>query len=84
MPRSARRCGTGLRPLVASKVEACGCVTTGPVAKIRREVGQALHARRDIDGRAEIILAVVEDDRQARPFMDADFEQQILVAVTPR
>src|SRR6185437_1488437 len=46
----------------------------------RARRGKSLHACRQIDGLAEVILAVVEDDREARPLVDADFEEQILVA----
>ena len=47
-----------------------------PGRQDRTRVGQTLHARRDIDGTAEIVLAVVENDGEARPLVDADLEQQ--------
>src|SRR5215472_6769706 len=46
-----------------------------PGRQDRARVGQALHARRDVYGSAEIILPVVEHDRQAGALMNADFEQ---------
>src|SRR5580704_18581932 len=46
----------------------------------RTRVGQTLHARRDIDGAAEIVLAVVENDGEARSLVNADLEQQTVAA----
>jgi uncharacterized protein (TIGR02117 family) len=37
IPRNARLCATGLSPLVSSKLDDWGCLTTGPVARIERE-----------------------------------------------
>ena len=54
-----------------------------PGRQDRARVGEPLHARGDIYRPAEVILAVVEHDRQARPLMDADLEQQIVAAVRP-
>ena len=41
---------------------------------------EALHARSDIDGLAEIILPFVEHDGQAWAFMDADLDHEIVAA----
>ena len=41
---------------------------------------QALHPGCDIDGLAEIILPLVQHDGEARPFMNADLDHQILGA----
>ncbi|MCY1515787.1 hypothetical protein D9M68_503890 [compost metagenome] len=41
---------------------------------------EMLDARSDVDRLAEIILALVEVDGDARPLVDADFQQQILGA----
>src|SRR5579859_5452860 len=41
---------------------------------------QPLHARGDVDGRTEEILAIVKDDREARSLVDADLQLQILAA----
>jgi hypothetical protein len=76
MPRSARLCATGLSPLVASRLDACGCFTTDPMAQDCAGIGQTLYARSDVDRPPEVILPVVEHDRETRPVMNADFEQQ--------
>src|SRR5450631_699380 len=39
---------------------------------------QALDPCRDVDGLAEIILPLVEHDREARTFMDADLDHEVL------
>ena len=44
----------------------------------RAGVGEALHPRRDVDGLAEVVEPVVERDREARPLVNADLDQQIL------
>src|SRR5947209_6172474 len=51
---------------------------TGRIDRARGS--KTLDARGDVDGLAEIILAVVQNDRQARPLMKADLQQQILAA----
>ena len=51
---------------------------TGRIDRARGS--KTLDARGDVDGLAEIILAVVQYDRQARPLMEADLQQQILAA----
>src|ERR1700722_12044957 len=50
----------------------------GGADRLRRR--EPLHARGDIDGLAEEILAIVEHDRETRPFVDADFQQQVFAA----
>ena len=80
MPRSAACCIVGCRPDFSRIFAAFGSSTTGLVAKIARDDGEALHARGDVHGLAEIVLPVVQRDREARPLVDADLEQQILVA----
>ena len=42
--------------------------------------GKVLHARGDVHRLAEIVLPVVEIDRETRALVDADLEQQVLVA----
>src|ERR1051326_6848230 len=41
---------------------------------------QSLHPRGDIDGLAEIVLALVEHHREAWPFMNADLDDEVLPA----
>src|ERR1700743_3012729 len=41
---------------------------------------QALHPCRDIDGLAEIVLALVQHHRKTRPFMDSDLYDQVGLA----
>src|SRR5207248_2701085 len=47
------------------------------IARIRK----SLDPRGDVHGGPEIILAVVEHDREAGSFVDADLQQQILAVV---
>ena len=78
--RAARRAARSATSLPAASILAtCGCSTTGLVAKIARSCGQALHAGGDVDGLAEVIEPVVERHREARPLVDADLDQQILL-----
>src|SRR3954453_21431715 len=51
---------------------------TGNVDRLRGR--QALDPGRYVDGLPEIILALVEHDREARAFMNADFDHQIVSA----
>ena len=78
MPRKAARCIIGCSPEFSRILIEFLSSTTDCVTKIARDDGKPLHARGDIDGLAEIILPVVERDREAWPFVDADLEQQIL------
>src|SRR6266481_4477166 len=41
----------------------------------RARIRETLDSRGDVDGGPEIVLPIVEHDRQARPFMDADLQQ---------
>ena len=45
--------------------------------------GEPLHARGDVHGLAEVVLALVERDREAGPLVDADLEQQVLAVAAP-
>src|SRR3954468_21341008 len=56
-------------------------IDDGPGRANRRRVGETLHARGNVDRLPEIILPFIEHDREAWPLMDADLEQQILLAM---
>src|SRR5437762_138842 len=47
----------------------------------RARICETLDPRGDVHGRPEIILAVVEHDSEARSFVDADLQQQILAVM---
>ena len=81
MPRSAARCGIGVRPLRSRSRDDSAFSITAPVAKIEREIGEALHARGDVHRLPEIVLPLVQHDGEARPLVDADLEQQVLAPV---
>src|SRR5215472_14652817 len=49
------------------------------VDRLRR--GKILHPRGYVDGLAEIVLAFVQHDGQAWPFVDADLQHKIVVAL---
>src|ERR1700722_1970898 len=51
---------------------------SGDVDRLRGR--QALNARGNVDGLAEIILPLVEHHRETRAFMDADLDHQIVPA----
>jgi len=53
-----------------------------PGRQDRARIRETLHARGDVDRPPEIILAIIQHDGEARPFMDPNFEQQI-VAIAP-
>ena len=68
-----QRQSPGARPVAASADEARHL--TGAYDRLRRQdrcrVGELLDARGDIDGKAEIILPVIEHHCKARPLVDA-------------
>jgi hypothetical protein len=70
-----------LLAVAAEHLGALGIVDHRRRRQDRTRLGKALHARGDVHGLPEIVLPLVEVHRQARPFMDADLEQQILAAV---
>jgi hypothetical protein len=79
MPRSAARCIFGCRPELSRIFAASRFSTTGLVATMAREEARPW-MRGHVHGLAEIVLAVVEHDGEARRLVDADLEQQIVVA----
>jgi hypothetical protein len=40
---------------------------------------KALNARRDVNGLSEVVLSIVERNRQTRPGVDTDLEKQIAI-----
>ena len=85
-PRTRRECRAACAaapapPRLPTAGRRAGMIDDGPGRIDRPRVREPLHARRDVDGLSEIILPVVEHDREAGPLMDADLEQQILAAV---
>ena len=83
-PRGCRAAGARAAPAprrFRPAVGGPGMIDDGPGRENRLRLGQALHARGDVHRLPEIILAFVEHDREARTLMEADLQQQILLAM---
>ena len=54
----------------------------GPGRQDRTRIRESLNAGGDVHCGPEVVLAVIEHDRQARPFVDADLEQQVRPSIS--
>ena len=81
MPRSDTLCDCGISAFSLQQPGGLRVVDDSAGGEDRLRIGEPLHARRDVDRLAEIVLPLVQRHRDAGPLVHADLEQQILAAV---
>jgi hypothetical protein len=82
LSRKARRCETGFSPVGFEQRGRLRMRDHGRGRQDRTRIRKSLNAGGDVHCGPEVVLAVVEHDRQARPFVDADLEQQVRPSIS--